>query len=159
MNGLAVGCRGEECDVIYVISYCSCMPKMLLSFAVLLSLIWFPFLSPCSCSFSSVFRCWLRHRPRRIYNGNTAHTRHFHIHLNVTTVLPPAEQEAGWSLESIWTNKKRELYLYLAGSLVTIVHSPACSAVMMLTTILRLLTSIDSLNLLYKQCDVIYKEP
>jgi hypothetical protein len=31
------GVGGEECDVIYVLSYCSSMSKMLLSFAVLLS--------------------------------------------------------------------------------------------------------------------------
>jgi len=64
-----------------------------------------------------------------------------------------------WSLESIWANKKRELYLYLAGNLVTIVHLPAYSAVMTLTTILRLLTSIDSFNLLYTQYDVTYNDP
>ena len=56
MTGVTVGCRSEERDVIYVIIYCSCMSKMLLSFAVLLSLIWVPFLSPRSWNFSSVFR-------------------------------------------------------------------------------------------------------
>jgi len=56
VNGVTVGCRGEECDVNYVVSYCSCMSKILLSLAVLLSLIWVPFWSPCCCSFSVVFR-------------------------------------------------------------------------------------------------------
>jgi hypothetical protein len=102
-----VGCRDEEGDVIYVISYCRCMLNMLLSFAVFLSLICLPFLSPCSCNFSDVFRCgpmawqWSRHRPRRIYNGNNAHNKHFHLCLNATTALPSAEYEAGWFLESI----------------------------------------------------------
>ena len=57
LNGVAGGGRGGEGDAIYVISYCSSMSKMLLSFAVLLSLICLPFLSPCSCSVSSVLRC------------------------------------------------------------------------------------------------------
>jgi len=47
----------------------------------------------------------------------------------------------------------------MARNPVTIAQRQACSAVMTLTAILRLLTSIDSLNLLHAQCDVTYGDP